>query len=581
MKKTKYLILIALLLLLASCTNTIKAPDDSWDTIFQQYWDAMNTEYVHFSDDTSFDWDAVYDEYEPKFAALDYTNKEDSLTAFKYFKEIAVNVYDYHYNLKVTDAFGQSLSCSPAILKKYKANGGDIMDFPDLVLVGNHGVPYPTSVNNSGRYYDGEDKLKEYTKAIPSFYEVETLKGDPEKMGNEYGYFHNPGNKISDEFGTSYYGYTFEAFKDEYISSLESDDDKKLAFEWNVVVKAIAIDSYFYGVNKDNVFYLYFSDFGNIFFLYDIFTKTDEEMTETDKTIIASSTELALIRTFTRNLIEYAEDEGTSSAESAEETTTETGNLVSATVVDGYVNANTLSADEDEGTSTEAESTTTDSEFKKKIQAGVAGIKGISDMYVNLLSATAEEKCKINNIEKDKIVGVAIDLRGNGGGAVAFLDAIWGAFFSSGQQVGYVRYKAGYSRNEYTPWVTMSIDDDFKNEGLKSTYDKPVAVIVNGFSVSCSELSCVISKLLPNSKIVGHQTYGGTCGLTDRTIYNSGPFTSAHLSIYTTTYQFVDNNKKSFETIGFTPDIETELSETVDNAYIEAIKWVAQPTTTN
>ncbi len=571
MKKSIYVILIALLLLLASCTNTVKAPDDSWNSIFLQYWNAMNNEYVHFSDDPSFDWDAVYDEYEPKFEALDYTNKEDSLTAFKYFKEIAVNVHDYHYNLKVIDAFGQSLSCSPAMLKKYKANGGDIMDFPDLTLVGKYGVAYPTSVNHSGTYYDTSDKVKEYKKAIPSAFEVETLRGkkyddmfssSEEKTTTDY--FHNRNGSTSDEFGQNYYGYDFKSFDEDYISSLETKDDKKLALKWNVVVKAIGIESYFYGVTNTNVYYLYFSDFGNALYLMDVMTKDEKDMTEEEKELIASSSEIALLYTYTQDLIAYANE--TESDTPATDQTQSSGSSSNVAVID---------SGETEKTTDEKESKDTET-FKEKIQKGVIGIKNLSDMYANLLSATAEGKCNINNAgEKTGIKGVAIDLRGNGGGSVGFLDAIWGAFFTEAKQFGYVRYKSGYARNEYTPWTSFSLEKEFLNENLKSTYDGRVAVLVNGFSVSCSEVSCIISKLLPNSKIVGHTTFGGTCALTDRTVYNSGPFTSAHLSIYTTTYQFVDNDRQSYETVGIEPDIKTGLEDNKDVAYIAAVDWVA------
>lgn len=69
MKKTAllFLTLLALLVLFTSCTNDIDAPDCSWDEVFLQYWNAMNTEYVHFSEDASYDWDKVYEEYLPKF----------------------------------------------------------------------------------------------------------------------------------------------------------------------------------------------------------------------------------------------------------------------------------------------------------------------------------------------------------------------------------------------------------------------------------------------------------------------------------------------------------------------------------
>ena len=60
-----------------------------------------------------------------------------------------------------------------------------------------------------------------------------------------------------------YYGYTFSAFSDEEIAALEDNEDQKTASNWNDVIKAMELTSYFYGVNKDYVFYIYFSDFGD------------------------------------------------------------------------------------------------------------------------------------------------------------------------------------------------------------------------------------------------------------------------------------------------------------------------------
>ncbi len=198
-------------------------------------------------------------------------------------------------------------------------------------------------------------------------------------------------------------------------------------------------------------------------------------------------------------------------------------------------------------------------------------------MYYNLLFVTSESKCQFGKEDiVENIQGVVMDLRSNTGGYVVFLKGIWGAFFPGETQFGYERYKSGYARHEYTPWVGHSIDEAFVSPYLKEVYQKPVAVLVNGRSASCSEISFVISKLLPNSIVIGQQTYGATCCLRNREIYNGGPFYSDHLEVYTTTYQFVDNNKVNYETVGITPDIKTELSSTIDYAFGEGLKFVTE-----
>ncbi len=538
-KKTfSIIILVAILLVFSSCTNDIDAPDCTWDEIFLQYWNAMNTEYVHFSDDLSYNWDKVYEEYLPKFKVLDYTKTSDSITAFKYFKEIAVGVHDNHYNLTVKDGLGNTLSTSPAMLTKYKESGKDIMDFPDIKMTGTFGTEVLVSVNNPDpdEGFSREEILKIYKQAVPSMFEVENLiKGkditDEDAAGGggdaTYGYFHSTNGNISEEFPDgAYYGYNFEAFTKEEIAALDDNQDQFVANEWNYVINAISMSSYFYGVNKDNIFYVYFSGFGNTLFLTNFLTKEDADLTQEEKDLLEKNASLKLLRTFTRGLFEDLPD-------------------------------------------------IKDAEFKAKIEKGIEGIIGIQNMYKVLNSVVTNDEWKVSDtVTKSNFAGVIVDLRGNGGGAVSFLSSIWGNFFKNETQFGYVRYKAGYSRLEYTPWTSFSISEDYANADLQANYAKPVAVLVNGYSVSCSEISCVIAKLLEKSTIIGHTTFGGTCALTDRTVFNSGPFTSEHLNIYTTTYQFVDMERTSFEIKGITPDYTTELDPVKDNAYIRAVEWV-------
>ena len=407
------------------------------------------------------------------------------------------------------------------------------MDFPDVKIAGLLGESLVT-INHPDDEVSAEALRKIYKQTIPSIFEVENLiKGkditDEKASGGggdaTYGYFHSTEGDIATEFPDgAFYGYTFVSFTKEEIAKLDEKDDQFVATEWNYVIKELGIESYFYGVNKDNIFYMYFSDFGNPLFLTDILTKEKSALTPEEKEALENNANLKLLRDFTRGLVE---DE------------------------------------------------IKDPDLKAKIAKGWDGIIGIQKMYATLNSVVSKDEWAVNEtVTKKDFKGVIVDLRGNGGGAVAFLSSIWGLFFKDETQFGYVRYKAGYSRLEYTPWTSFSLAKDYTNEELEANYAKPVAVIVNGYSVSCSEISCVIAKLLEKSAIVGHTTFGGTCALSDRTVFNSGPFTSEHLNIYTTTYQFVNMEKKSFETTGIEPDIATELDPKKDNAYIAAVDWV-------
>lgn len=512
MKKILTLVLIALLLLFTSCTNDISAPDESWEGIFLTFWNTMNSEYAHFSDDTSLDWDDVYDEYLPKFQALDFSNSKDSLTAFKYFKEIVWNLKDYHYTLGVFDNFGNKLVTKPSMLQKWAAGDSsrDIMEFPDI----KYGDKI-TSVKYSDSEYT-DDEIKEYNReAVESYYEVEDLVSSRK--------FHTKSGTVENDF---------KFWCENSISVYSKNDeyeDLDLAVKWNNLLENEGISGsldYFYGITNDNILYFYFSNFLGPDFLNELVIKG--ELTPEEEKKIEGDDELKKTRETVQqfNGTEYA---------------------------------------------------TINNKFKS--------LEDFLTMF-NLIKAVAKDKeITIWNADGTaseivQIKGIVMDLRGNGGGYNSFLESLMSSFFSDEIIFGYSRYKDGYSRLEYTPWMEVYLKKKDISAEVEKTYDKPFVVLVNGESVSCAELATIIVKNhLPNSCVIGQPTYGGTCTLADRTIYNGGTFSSAYLTIKTTTYQIKDINGVSYEAKGITPDIQTELNPEKDNAFIEAIKWINSQST--
>ncbi len=178
------------------------------------------------------------------------------------------------------------------------------------------------------------------------------------------------------------------------------------------------------------------------------------------------------------------------------------------------------------------------------------------------------------------IKGMIFDVRSNGGGAVAFVNILFANFFQEDKVIGYTRYKDGYSKYEYTPWIEMKLTSILGDEARPDhDYDKPFAILTNEYSVSCSELSTLaVKKLMKNGRQFGITTWGGTCGLTDRNLYQSGPYTNSeeNLSVYTTTYQFKDMDGKSYESEGFEPDEAVTLNITHDNVFDKAVAWIVE-----
>lgn len=519
MKKILTLSLILLLLLFSSCTNDIEAPDDTWESIFLKFWSAMNTEYVHFSDDTDLDWDDIYDEYLPLFKELDFSTSDDTVTAFRYFKEIVWNLKDYHYKLAISDKYGNTLNCSPSMLQKWVAGdeNRDIMEYPDLTLINRDGIGYYASVKYS-KYEDCVVRYSSYNvekykrETIASYYEIEDLFSSSSEKAY---YFHTTSGSLSDDFESHYYWNS--------ISKITSGDGLSneeiiLANKWNNLLDEEGISNsldYFYGVTKDDIFYFYFSAFLGPDFLDDLITKNT--LTREEQKIVDENEDLKKFR-----------------------------DRVQQFNMPSYPN------------------------IYKRFQA----LQGFTKMF-NLIKTVARDGVLIIDGESVEIKGIVMDLRDNGGGYNYFLNSLMSSFFPDEFVFGYSRYKDGYSRLEYTPWMEVYLEKTDVSAEVDKVYDKPFVVLVNGCSVSCAELATLIAKNhLPSSCVIGQTTYGGTCTLSDRTVYNGGQFSSAYFTVRTTTYQFKDSRGISYETRGITPDIITKLDGKEDNAFIEAIKWI-------
>ncbi len=183
---------------------------------------------------------------------------------------------------------------------------------------------------------------------------------------------------------------------------------------------------------------------------------------------------------------------------------------------------------------------------------------------------TAKETIKIN--------GIVIDLRCNGGGAALFFQEFMGYFFASNKTVGYTQTRVGYSRSDMGPWTEYKLD--YYNSNLDEDYKGRVALITNGHSVSCAELTTITSKLLPNSKRFGSTTYGATCALTSRAAYHSGEYThhyseSRSMVIRTTTFRYKAYDGTVYETEGVVPDVEIPFNKDHDDRFVAAVKWAA------
>ena len=514
MKKALSIILIVIsVILLSSCTAEAASPDESsaatWEGRFLQYWNSMNMEYVHFSEETDLDWDEVYKEYLPLFQKLDFSKSEDSLKAFEYFKEIAINVDDGHYRIIIRDNFENCLMMEPVRERKWAENtGNSYKSFPDVLW----------NLSNPSQYMSVDKK-----------YEIPADTGDFSSFFEESVEGYSEVKKLTDN--TSFHGGTtsFKAYKTSSFATYSKDDsESKLTKQkdaWNYVVKAFDIDgfSYFYGVTEDYIFYFYFPYFIS-------YTGAPLSQNLLYKSSLTDNERNSLDSDY-QEFYDYLWN--TSS---------------------GY-----------------------------NLTGDIKKFEGIYEMFEALKSIGKTGKCTMTDTDGNEqtydIAGVIMDVRGNMGGANSTLETIFGYFFSSETKFAEARYKDGYSRYEYGPWIDMSIEQRFCT--ADDDYDKPFVVLTNGTSISCAELSASIAKnLMKNGAVIGNTTFGGTCTMAQRSLYHSGSSSSKYVDIQTTTTQTKlrtkDGTCVSFEGKGIEPDkiVAVDETYTTDERFASAVQWV-------
>lgn len=177
----------------------------------------------------------------------------------------------------------------------------------------------------------------------------------------------------------------------------------------------------------------------------------------------------------------------------------------------------------------------------------------------------------------ETVVGLIIDLRGNGGGSTADLIPFIGSLSQSSTVVGYTRIKDGFGRLDYSPWSEYRVGCPRLH--LKS--EKPIVVLADVNSVSCAELATMLIKNLPNGTFIGERTYGAVGALWPDSQHQHDYFYSGCFGdydyyqygrdiyrykdiypyyVYTSTYHMVDCDYKDIEGVGVQPDIEVRFN---------------------
>ena len=194
--------------------------------------------------------------------------------------------------------------------------------------------------------------------------------------------------------------------------------------------------------------------------------------------------------------------------------------------------------------------------------------ESIGYIYYGSFSST------ISNANIDQILyyfkeckGIILDIRNNGGGALDNVERIVSHFISNDIVSGYIQHKLSPAHNHFSDPYPVTIKAGDSN--IK--YFGKIAVLTNRKCYSAANDFVSTMKLLPNVKIIGDKTGGGS-GL---------PFSSKLPNGWTVRFSSspVSNANKENIEFGIDPDIKVDLepitaTATTDAIIDKAIEWI-------
>ncbi|MFI4969903.1 MAG: carboxy terminal-processing peptidase [Lysobacterales bacterium] len=181
-------------------------------------------------------------------------------------------------------------------------------------------------------------------------------------------------------------------------------------------------------------------------------------------------------------------------------------------------------------------------------------------------SATRDVEKLLGEFRQDKVDGVIVDLRNNGGGSLAEATDLTGLFIDKGPVVQ-VRNANGQIESEEDTRAGMA-------------WDGPLAVLVNRGSASASEIFAAAIQDYGRGVIIGEPTFGkGTVQNLvdlDDVAHNEKP---TYGEVKMTIAQFFRINGGSTQLRGVTPDISFPLSVDAkdfgESSYDNALPWTS------
>ncbi len=182
--------------------------------------------------------------------------------------------------------------------------------------------------------------------------------------------------------------------------------------------------------------------------------------------------------------------------------------------------------------------------------------------YIHLITFESQDTTEevinaLQELEKQGMQGLILDLRNNGGGLL-----------ESAIEIGSIFIKDGI--------IVHTVDRDQNKETFEVTdidytwYDKPLLVLINGGSASASEILAGAIENNQRGKLIGTQTFGKA------SVQNIKPFTDGS-AVLLTIAKYLTPNNNNIHKIGITPNIVVEIpTATIEEAMKEDYEYTQE-----
>ena len=144
--------------------------------------------------------------------------------------------------------------------------------------------------------------------------------------------------------------------------------------------------------------------------------------------------------------------------------------------------------------------------------------------------------------------GLIIDIRNNGGGDLTTAEKLAGRFVHERTLVGYMQHKTGKGHNDFS-----SLEPRYLEPSSNLRWHKPVCVLTNRSVFSAANDFAVIMRQLPQVKLVGDHTGGGSGMPMSSSLPNGWTVRFSACPMY--------DAKKQQTEFGIDPDINVALTD--------------------